>query len=550
MSNGARAVGGNFAPPRRRQGTRPLEALEARTLLASVTSTEPVSARLDVTPTTAQVAPLHYPRYGFDAIKLMFDAPVREGTVDVSDVSVIGPRGPLVITSATAQQVDDAIEGPPWGPQPLLPVAIVPGAVYTVQPPGGAWDAADDGTYTLALLAGAIEGADGNPVTAQSLQVEVAIGAGPAPHVEVGGVAVGGATSHTVSVVYDDDVTVLAESIDATDLTVTGPAGALTVLAPTVGTGASDHTRFVGYEVLAPGGSWDASDNGTYTVSVVAGAVSDAVGTPNAAAVSQFTVVIAGPEPDLVVSAVSPGKKGFPQAVIGGEDNGRVFVRVTNQGDAPAVGPVSVALVARDTNPAGIGDTPILTTPARKLSLKPGASRVVRVRFSYPDVPPWTYRIAATVDPGNGVTESDESNNEAVTERALTISPPFADLAAAALGATTPAMISRGGRITAPLTVMNVGNLPVSGVLNVRLYASDRGDFFIDPLHDILIGTVSKKLRLRPSRSKVLRVTVPVDPALPPGLYFLTAEINNPAAIPETGVGANVVLNPAEVTVG
>ena len=84
---------------------------------------------------------------------------------------------------------------------------------------------------------------------------------------------------------------------------------------------------------------------------------------------------------DLVVSSVAPAaKRGFPEAVIGGEDRGRVVVRITNQGDALAQGLVSIGLVARDTNPAGIGDTPILTTPARKLNLKPGASRAVPVK--------------------------------------------------------------------------------------------------------------------------------------------------------------------------
>jgi hypothetical protein len=76
-----------------------------------------------------------------------------------------------------------------------------------------------------------------------------------------------GTSSHQIKVTYVDDVAVQVNSIGNTDLTVTGPNGytqAATLAKLDYTT--NGKVRVATYNVAAPGGSWEASDDGTYTV--------------------------------------------------------------------------------------------------------------------------------------------------------------------------------------------------------------------------------------------------------------------------------------------
>ena len=89
-----------------------------------------------------------------------------------------------------------------------------------------------------------------------------------------------GATTHTITVTFVDNVALTASSFDpADDLTITGPGGAtLTVLSAQVNNPADGSPRTVTYTVDAPGDAWDAADNGSYTVTLNAGQVLDTSG--------------------------------------------------------------------------------------------------------------------------------------------------------------------------------------------------------------------------------------------------------------------------------
>lgn len=356
-----------------------------------------------------------------------------------------------------------------------------------------------------------------------------------------------GAPTHAVSVVYNDNTAVSVAGIGADDITVTGPGGVVTVTGVSVTPNTDAASLTAVYTLAAPGGTWDFADNGTYTITLPAGAVTDAAGNPVAAGTGNFSVTIVpptGPGPDLVVSQIIAGPKGLPPSVIGGS-RGNVRVRITNQGDQLASGTVAVALLARDVDPvtAATGDTAIITTPARRIRLKPGQSRFVPVRFSYPSLPAAAYSLVAAVDPGNALTEGNEFNNETASATAITIAPAFVDLAATGVGTPTRGSIAIGRRTSVPVTIQNLGNSPATGLLKIDLYASTTGDTIIDA-GDILIGTVSKRLRLKNGQSRVIRINVPVDAALSAGQYFVTAVINNPAAIAETSAANNTAVSP------
>ncbi|MEW6358502.1 MAG: S8 family serine peptidase [Planctomycetota bacterium] len=79
-------------------------------------------------------------------------------------------------------------------------------------------------------------------------------------------------------VTYRDDAAVDRSDIDGSDILVAGPNGysQLATLYSTSPTGSDDRAEIVArYSLTAPGGSWDATDNGTYTVTMQANQVSD-----------------------------------------------------------------------------------------------------------------------------------------------------------------------------------------------------------------------------------------------------------------------------------
>ncbi|MDA7422405.1 hypothetical protein, partial [Tritonibacter multivorans] len=70
-------------------------------------------------------------------------------TIDFNDIVVTGPGGPLVLSGIS---VDTNTDGSPRS------------ATYTLNAPGGSWDSADNGTYTVELVAGKVKDTSGNSV--------------------------------------------------------------------------------------------------------------------------------------------------------------------------------------------------------------------------------------------------------------------------------------------------------------------------------------------------------------------------------------------------
>ena len=108
-----------------------------------------------------------------------------------------------------------------------------------------------------------------------------------------------GTTDHDLMVTYIDNVGVDVSTLDGSDIRVTGPGGfdaAATFQGVDVG---SDGTpRVATYQIAAPGGAWDADDNGTYSITVVADQVGDTSGNNVAAGLlGLFQVNIDGETP-------------------------------------------------------------------------------------------------------------------------------------------------------------------------------------------------------------------------------------------------------------
>ena len=84
------------------------------------------------------------------------------------------------------------------------------------------------------------------------------------------------ATPYTFTVTYSDNTAVNFSTLDSTDLRVTGPNGYSQLATFVNATPAANSTSVTGtYQIVAPGGSWDTSEAGTYTVTLQSNQISD-----------------------------------------------------------------------------------------------------------------------------------------------------------------------------------------------------------------------------------------------------------------------------------
>jgi hypothetical protein len=105
--------------------------------------------------------------------------------------------------------------------------------------------------------------------------VESAIG-GPVAAGEVANVTVAGVSSQVITVTYFDDAAIDVSTLGTSDIVINGPGGfTATPVFLGVDVDTSGTPRTATYSFTPPGGNWDASDNGNYTVNQVAGQVFD-----------------------------------------------------------------------------------------------------------------------------------------------------------------------------------------------------------------------------------------------------------------------------------
>ncbi len=271
------------------------------------------------------------------------DSAVVASTIGTADVTVTGPGGPLTVTGGSTSDPNGS------------PVT----ATYTVTPPGGSWDAADNGTYNIAVVGNQV-GDDGT--------VQLFVPAGAAGSFSVNAtnnspVVSGssapdviftdfGATSYSFTVTYTDGGAVDASTIGASDVTVTGPGGPLTVTGGS--TSDSDGSPVTAtYTVTPPGGSWDGADSGTYTIGLVGSQVSDTLGASAAANASLASFqVLAG---KLLNEGFETDGEGTRYTTNGGTANHffnpgsstDYFTRVVDTGSGPS------PAILLDADPAG-----------------------------------------------------------------------------------------------------------------------------------------------------------------------------------------------------
>ncbi len=177
--------------------------------------------------------------------------PLQASTINSSDVTVTGPNGQILPVSTADAPTDDGTSFQ---------------VVYSVTPPAGTWAPTDNGTYTVALNAAVT---DENNNTAQP---QTALGTFD---ISVPGLAatfgspVFTPNSIELPVTYTDTVPIAASSINASNVTITGPEGQVIPAATVNGAPSQDGTSVaVTYVIDAPHGTLSSNDNGTYIVAI------------------------------------------------------------------------------------------------------------------------------------------------------------------------------------------------------------------------------------------------------------------------------------------
>lgn len=142
----------------------------------------------------------------------------------------------------------------------------------------------------------------------------------PVPVLNVANITQGGSPSHSCSVTYTDTTAVRLSSLDSSDLLITGPNGYSNVIEFIGADLPLDGSPLTGsYAIPAPDGlAWSAANNGTYGVTLLAGAVEDTMNNVTSqATLGTFSVAINPTPPGMLAVAslaelLSSGPVGGP----------------------------------------------------------------------------------------------------------------------------------------------------------------------------------------------------------------------------------------------
>lgn len=194
------------------------------------------------------------------------NAGVSVSSLDNNDLGVTGPNGFNQLAKFVS--VDTNSNGTPRT------------ATYQIDAPGGDWDAADNGTYTVALKANQVKDINNNYAQSGNLgtfQVNVPQNtSSEAATLSATNITQDSGSTYTFSVTYQDDNGIDVSTLDSNDLRVTGPNGFDQPVELVSVSGFSNGSLGTAtYRINAPGGSWDATDNGSYTVTLLDNQVED-----------------------------------------------------------------------------------------------------------------------------------------------------------------------------------------------------------------------------------------------------------------------------------
>ena len=216
------------------------------------------------------------------------DVAVMQNTIGVGDISVDGPGGSRNAASFTTSTGSNA--------------ATIT-ATYQIAAPAGGWSATQNGTYNISIAAGSVTDTSSHGIAAAGTTFGVHVADSTAPiasNVSAQNISVVGGDTQTITVVYTDDVAVRAGTIGLNDISISGGPAALTVSSFSTSTASDSSLITATYTVTKTNSqAWAFADNGTYTINVAAGAITDTNNNPNIAKTGSFTVTLPAPDTTL-----------------------------------------------------------------------------------------------------------------------------------------------------------------------------------------------------------------------------------------------------------
>jgi hypothetical protein len=303
---------------------------------------------------------------------------------------------------------------------------------------------------------------------------------------------------------------ILASTIGTGNLTVTGPAGSLTVAAATASANADSLT--------APAGGFTSADDGTYTVSLVGGQVTDTAGNAAAAQALRTFVVDIPPAATPVTSAVTLS---IPVASV---DSGNLVTLTATAGSVDgttrATPTGSVSFYA-GTTLLGTSALAEGTSSLSTAALPTGAEAITAVCSGDPT---FTAATSAAVN----ITVLGPAAGAAVLTPSLT-------------RAVLPAAVVAGAshRITIPVTVTNTGGLIERGTVHVNVYAVAGTTLAAG---ELLLSSTAFRVSIKPGRSVTLTVRLAGPPATTPaGTYHLLTQLVDASGFAQTAATSATV---------
>jgi subtilase family serine protease len=206
-----------------------------------------------------------------------------------------------------------------------------------------------------------------------------------------------------------------------------------------------------------------------------------------------------------------------PDSVMGGT-SGSVRLRITNVSGSSFDGPVTVNVYLSTDGSATSGDTLLTTLTIPVLKLKAGASKVEKLKLTYPStLDTGSYFLTAAID----ATKTNTADATVSTARTISVAKPSVDLAT--VFSDGPAIsVSPGDHESTSITIENLGNVNAVGTLNLNLYESPDGT--LDTTVDPLLGSLSgRKINLRPGHSMTFKVQFLTPTGQAPGTYKIVA---------------------------
>ena len=467
-------------------------------------------------------------------LRFQDDLNILVSSIAAGDIQIVQPGGSIAPVTVTA----------------VNPNTNAKSVDVTVQfTKGSNFTEADNGQYSVQVVAGSVSDTEqlsvaGGVVGTFTITIPPtpADVVAPTATANIPATATVGAASQQFTVTFSDNESVAVASIGTGDVQVTGPNGfsqPATLVSLDANTNGTPRTAT--YTVVAPGGTWDFADNGTYMVTLLAATVSDVTGNVAGQATLGTFVVDApqGPGNDLRGEIASAFKLA---SVVGGAKGADVSVRVVNSGDLLIRSTVNLRVIMSGDDVVDGSDFTLGTIVA-KLNLKAGANRIFKGKFNFPSpTSAANLRVLAVIDADGALAEKNESNNTAVGTQTVAVAPPFTDLRG-----TIGKLASKfrlGKKATIPLSLFNDGNVAAKGTVNVRLIAST--DDVLDQ-NDRTLGEVPVKLSVNPGRSGTGRASVTIPADLAAGAYRIIAVVNTGGLLGETDLSDNTLFSTVAV---